>query len=420
MPEWFRLDNAATIFPGQNSSTWSNIFRFCVELKEPVEPDRLSQALVRVMPRFPGFDVRIRRGAFWYYFEKNPNGAPEIKPDVNNPCHRIKFSENDGYLFRVYYHGSRISVDTFHAITDGRGGCVFTCTLAAEYLRLGGAEIPCGGFILNPDEAPSSGELEDPFRKLPDSKGRLKRGGKFVYHAVGTKLPKHSLSIISGTADFEALHAVSKAAGVTVTEYLAALLLDIHIKKQRAEKRKQKEVCIQVPIDLRRTFESDTMRNFTICLRAVIDPNLGEYTFEELLSQVLLQLRLARDPKKLNAMVTANMAIEKNALLKTMPLSVKNAGVAISFLITGEQTTTALLSNLGAVTLPDEMMRYVEKFLFMPGPGKRNGARLGVVGYGNKLTVTFADLYEETDIEREFFTRLVKAGIHVKIESNRS
>ena len=35
--EWFRLDNAAKIFPGQISRTWSNVFRFGVELKEKLK-----------------------------------------------------------------------------------------------------------------------------------------------------------------------------------------------------------------------------------------------------------------------------------------------------------------------------------------------------------------------------------------------
>ncbi len=420
MPEWFRLDNAATIFPGQNTGAWSNIFRFCVELKENIDPAVLETALKTVMPRFPGFDVMIKRGLFWYYFEKNPNTAPDVCPDISNPCHRVKFNENKRFLFRVYYHGGRLSVDTYHAITDGHGAAVFTCTLAAEYLRLRGADIPAGGFVLDLSEKPSAEEIEDSFRKNANSRGKLKRGGRFVYHAKGTKLPRHMLSITSGIVDFDKLHSLTKPLGVTVTEYLAAILLDIHIRKQRAEKRKQKEVCIQIPVDLRRAFNSSTMRNFTLCLRVVVDPNLGEYTFEELLNQVALQLRLANDPKKLNAMMTANMGIERNPFLKAMPLPVKNIGIGISFLITGEQTTTSLLTNLGKVTLPAEMEPYVEKLMFMPGPGMRNGARCGVTTYGNKLVVTFADLYEETDIEREFFTFLVRNGVHVKIESNRN
>ena len=72
--QWFKLDNAATVFPGQNTSRWSNIFRFSVMLTEKIDPDILEQALADVIPRFPCYDVRIRNGLFWHYFEKNPNG----------------------------------------------------------------------------------------------------------------------------------------------------------------------------------------------------------------------------------------------------------------------------------------------------------------------------------------------------------
>jgi hypothetical protein len=38
---------------------------------------------------------------------------------------------------------------------------------------------------------------------------------------------------------------------------------------------------------------------------------------------------------------------------------------------------------------------------------------------GDNMVFTFANILQEADIEREFFTRLVKMGVHVKIESNR-
>lgn len=419
IPEWFRLDNAATIFPGQNSNSWSNLFRFSLELTEKVKPDILKQALVRVLPRFPGFDVRIRRGLFWYYFEKNPIEAPPVNIDIKNPCHRINFKENDCFLFRVYYYENHIAVDTYHAVTDGHGGAVFTCTLVAEYLRLCGKKISSGGMVYDITEAPKKCELEDSFIKNATSKGKIKRSDKFVYHAVGTKLPRHLVNIISGTMSFEEIHKLSSEKGVTVTEFFAALLLRIHYEKQLREKRKQKEISVQIPIDLRRVYGSESLRNFTICLRVKIDSQLGDYSFDELLNLVSLQLRLAKDEKKLNAMVTANTAIERNPVLKFIPLAVKDIGVGISFFITGEQTTTSLLSNLGPVDLPEDMRPYVNKALFMPGPGKLNAARCGIATVGDKLVFTFADIYEETDIEREFFTRLVKMGVRVKIESNR-
>ncbi len=417
--KWYRLDNAATIFPAQNTKTWSNLFRFSLRLTEPVDPDVLREALEIVLPRFPALKVRIRPGLFWYYFEENPLPAPPVMPDVNNPCHRIRFNENDRYLFRVYYYGSTVAVDFYHALTDGHGGAVFTCTLAAQYLRLKGYDIPAGGFVLDLADEPSEAELEDAFVKNATSTGKLKRAEHFVYHSQGTKMPRHLVRVTSGTLDLAEVKALAAEKDVTVTELLAAVLLDLHIRKQRTETKKQKEVCVQIPIDLRRVYDSETLRNFTICLRVVIDPNLGDYSFDELLRQASLQLRLARDKNKLNAMITQNLGLQTNPLLRFMPLPVKNAGVGAVFAITGEQTTSALLTNLGPVDLPSAMQALTDKALFMPSPGIRTAARLGVTTLNGKLVITFADVYEERTVEREFFTALVKLGLHVKIECNR-
>ena len=114
------------------------------------------------------------------------------------------------------------------------------------------------------------------------------------------------------------------------------------------------------------------------------------------------------------------MKIERNPVAKYIPLAIKDLGVGIGFAITGEQTTTTLLSNVGPVQLPDEMAEHVEKCMLFTGAGKLNGARCGVLTYGDKLAFTFSNCYEESDLEREFYTRLVKMGVHVYVESNRN
>ncbi len=418
---WFTLDNAAKIFPGQNSNTWSNSFRVCFELKEKVEPDILKQALSDIMPRFPCYNVRIRRGFFWYYLEENKN-IPEVMPDIKNPCYRVKFNENGRFLFKVYYHGNRVAVDFYHVLTDGCGGKIFLSTLIARYLELKhGVNIPASCSVLDINEKCSDAELEDSFGKNADSKARFDRRDKYVYHANGVRMPYHTVNITSGIIPFEALHKITKSYGVTVTEFLAALMLKVLIDKQNTESRKKRkrEVSIQIPVDLRRAFGSHTLRNFTICMRVKVDPNKGDYSFGELLTQVKYQLRLANDPKEHNMMITANMGIERNPIVRGMPLFIKNAGVAISFFFTAEQTTSSLITNLGSVDIPDEMKPYVEKFIFMPAPGKLNAARCGVATCNNNLVVTFSNSFAENDIERAFFTSLVKMGLHVKIESNR-
>lgn len=416
--EWFRLDNAAKIFPGQNSDGWSNVFRIGVQLKEEVDPELLKTALRRVLKRLPCFDVRIRPGFFWYYFEHNPN-EPLVLEDVKNICYRVKFRENAGYLFRVFYHENRISVDFFHALSDGYGGAVFVSTLAAEYLRLRGNDIPCGGMVLDLSKEPTRDEMLDAYTRFASSKVSYNRRDKAVYHAVGTKEGKHLCNYTVGIMSFKQVHEISKRYGVTVTELFAAMLMDIHYQKQKAERKKQREVSVQIPVNLRKFFPTETLRNFVLCLRVKMNPKMGDYSFEELLKLVSLQLRLVNDEKTVNSMMTQNLKIEKNPFARFFPLFVKNLSVALTFLLTGEQTTSALISNLGPVKVPQEMEQYIEKYLFFTGPGKLNGARCGVITLGDKLVFTFSNCYTQSDIEREFFTRLVKMGVNVKIESNR-
>ncbi len=416
--DWMKLDNAAKIFPGQNSRTWSNVFRIGAQLKREVDPQILSVALKNTLKRIPSFNVRIKRGLFWYYFEQNPNEL-EVLPDIKNPCYRMKFKENKGFLFRVFYMGDRINVDVYHALCDGYGAAVFLSTLVGEYLRLSGEIIEYNQFVLDVSEPPRASELEDSYSRYADSKVPYDRKDKWVYHAKGTKMPMHMTNFTAGIISFKELHVIAKSYGVTVTEFLAALLMDIHYRKQLKENKKQREICVQIPVNLRKAFPSETLRNFVLCLRVKMNPNLGEYTFEEIARSVSLQLKLANDPKLINSLMTQNMKLERNPVTKHLPLVLKDLGVAIGFLITAEQTTSTLISNLGPIKLPESVEKHIEKIYLFTGAGLVNGARCGVASMGDKLVFTFSNCYKESDIEREFFTRLVKMGVHVKIESNR-
>ncbi len=417
--QFLKLDNAAKIFPGQNTSKWSNIFRFTVVLTREVNPEVLGTAVEHTLKRFPFFDVRIRRGFFWYYFEKNPNSAPPVLPDIKNPCYRVHFRENGGYLFRVYYRENRISIDFYHALSDAYGASRLLATVTAEYLRLLGNEIPCGESVVSLSEEASAAETEDSFKKFASSAARNKRGGKIVYHAKGTRMPPHTMNITTGYISVDQIKSKAKEYGTTITEFLASVLLYVHYVKQKNECRRQKPLCVQIPVNLRNTYPSKTLRNFSLCYGASIDPLMGEYTFEEILRQVSLTLRLKNNEKTLNAMMTSNLGLERNPIMRALPLFVKNPAIGLSFLFTGERTVTTVVSNLGIIKIPPEMEKFVDRFILVNGPGVRNGGRCAAVSYKNTLAMTFSNIYEESDIEREFFRFLVRMGIHVKIESNR-
>lgn len=415
---WFKLDNAGTVFPGQNTQTWSNVIRVSYNLKEKVDPDTLFLAVKKCLPRFPTMAVRLRNGFFWHYIEKNPED-PVVLPDSNNPCLRIKYNEDNRYMFRVFYYNNRVTLEIFHALTDGFGSTVFLSTIVAEYLRMKGHDIPAGGMVLDLNEAPKDEEIEDSFIKYASKTGKEKLPLFKTYHRKGKRMPKHTSIITTGYVPVDKLKEKSKAYGVTITEYISAVLMYLHIQFQKNESTKQNDVCMQIPVNCRNQFPSKTLRNFSVNYNIRIDPNWGDYTFEEVLRHLSLSLRLTNNPKHLGVMFAANLGLEKNPVMRLLPLFIKDAAVGLVFVFGAEKTTTSVFTNLGVAKVPKEMEEHIESIILMPSPGRLNGARVGAASFGNTMAITFSNMYTNTDIEREFFRFLIKQGIPVKIESNK-
>ena len=116
---WDKLDNTAHLFPSIAGESMTNVYRISVTLKEEVQVEFLQQALDMILPKFDGFNLRMRTGVFWYYFEENGKKAPKVTEEAMFPCRFIRQNKNRNYLFRVTYYKSRINLEVFHVLTDG-------------------------------------------------------------------------------------------------------------------------------------------------------------------------------------------------------------------------------------------------------------------------------------------------------------
>ena len=114
---WDRLDNTAHLFPVIAGESMSNVYRISVTLTELVDRELLQQALDMVLPKFDGFNLRLRQGVFWYYFEENGKAAPKVRMENNFPCRYIQQNKNRSYMFRVTYYKCRINLEVFHAVS---------------------------------------------------------------------------------------------------------------------------------------------------------------------------------------------------------------------------------------------------------------------------------------------------------------
>lgn len=417
---WYKLDLSANVYPTLQRKNFSNVYRISLSLKENVQPDILQKALDMTLSRFPTFQVALRKGLFWRYLEANHRPGPFVREDIENPCMPMHFKANNRYLIRIYYYEKRISIEVFHSLSDGAGTLYFLKTLTAVYLRLLGHDIPNGEGVLDITETPDPEEFEDAYLHYASSKVSRPRSQGNAYRVRGTKEPFYTLNIICGVIPVDKLRVVSKGYGVTITEYLNAVLLYALLQKQKAEKPfRERPVTLAMPVNLRNFFPSKTLRNFISMVYPSIDPRMGDYTFEEILLHVHNYMRYYINPKFLNADIVTNASVQQNPLIRIVPLFIKDFTVRKFYANVQDGQSSAGLTNVGLTKLPKEMQEHVERFDVLMGQPFSARTNCAIISYQNILTVNFTSSIKETDIERYFFRKLVQDGIPVKIETNR-
>ncbi len=419
-PGWYKLDNAGVLYSAIQKERYSSVYRFSAVMAEKVDPAALQRAVDKTLPRFPGFQVHMKRGVFWSYFERNEAPGPFVKKDIANPCQPIRVKEDNGWLVRFFYYEHRISLEAFHAISDGAGALIFLRTLLAVYLRELGHEIPGGDGILDVDEPPAREELEDSYGK--HAAGKVQRGSwkQTAYPNTSPPEPFYTLNVTMGFLPLDKLKAVAKGYGVSITEYLAAVLIQSIMENQRAEgHRRERPVALAIPINLRPWFESKTLRNFIITIRPFIDPEMGDYTFQEILEQVHHFLRLNINRQQMRSAFTGNVRFTTNPLLQVIPVVLKNPIMSLSYHLVGVRPFSATYTNPGPFKVPEEMRPHIRRMEVILGQATRPAPHCASISYGNIMEITFAGTGTSAETERRFFTHLVRDGLPVKVESNR-
>ncbi|MDE7224494.1 MAG: alcohol acetyltransferase [Acetatifactor sp.] len=420
--DWYQLDLSAIVYPTLQRRDFSSVYRLSVVLKEDVDPGVLQQAVDQVMPRFPTYKAAIRKGVFWRYLEPNNRPGPFVQPDVKNPCQPMHFKGNNRYLVRFYYFEGRIALEAHHSLGDGTGGMCLLMTVTARYLQMKNqAQIQPGGFVLDPESQPDPEELEDAYMRYADAKVCPPRPGEKTYRVRGTMEPFYTLNIIDGIMSVRQVLEVAKRYHATITEYLNAVLIYALLQKQEQEKgRRQRPVKIAMPVNLRRFFPSKTLRNFITMIYPGVDPRLGDYTFPEIVDQIHNYMRYYLNEKLLRGDITTNAATQRHPLIRVVPLFIKDFVVRQFYTKVQDKNSSAGLTNMGALQVPEAMKPYIERFDIYMGQPFSSRTNCAIISFGDVLTINFASSIIEADVERYFFRKLVQDGIHVRIESNRS
>lgn len=417
---WYKMDNASIMYSSLQKDEFSAIYRFSAVMTETVDKEALQRAVDKVLPRFAGFRSKIRKGLFWHYFEPNRAPGPFVKEDVSEPCRPVRFQEDNHYLVRFFYYEKRISVEVFHAISDGAGTLVFFRNLLAQYLREIGEDIPFSEGLLDLDEKSCFEEWEDAYSKYTLPKGKAQTQTGHVYQNIGTAEPFYTFNVTTGLIPVDKIKERAKFYGITINDYLGAAFMYVLMEKQRRETPgHEKKIALSVPVNLRSFFPTKTMRNFILTLQPWFDPSLGDYTFQEIAQRFHNYMRLHCEKHEMQAAFTRNVQFQNNPLLEIVPIFLKMPIMSLSYRLRGTDPYSAIMSNPGVFKVSPEMQPHIHHMECIVGQAAVPRPHMASMSYGNIMAVNFSGTMKESDTEREFFRFLVKDGIPVHVESNR-
>ncbi|MDD3389199.1 MAG: hypothetical protein PHP09_03375 [Bacilli bacterium] len=379
---WFALDYAAKIYPLSLAHGQISLFRLSVYLKAPVQPEILQIALTFTIKRFPQFATTLKKGFFWHYLDSTKGHYP-VMEEVERPLYPIRVSLSGSKTFKVLYFQNRISVEIFHALTDGSGGMVFLKTLIREYFRLLGLEAPLDETTFDINCAPDSAEDNNEFENAPKgpASGFINKKSLQLSGALSRIKP---CQIIHFKMSLPRLKEVSKAYGTTITGYISAQML---VADKYATETSSGDLTVQVPVNMRKFYPSKTIRNFSMYfgVRLPIDKVTST---KEIIPLVHQQLVANSSPEKMTEMLYSTKQMVRK--LRFIPLFIKTPIAKRVYGMIGERSYTNTLSNLGIVNFPSQLGEHIESLDFILGTAVVNRANVSVVTFKDTVTLSIS------------------------------
>lgn len=423
MEKWYKLDNAAKLYPSVSNYNRSAVFRVSAVLYESVNPVILQQALDFISQKFSFLLVRIHRGFFWNYFDANYKKLL-IQSETQYPCRDINRVENSGFMLRVLYYNKRVSVELFHALADGGGAIEFLKSLLYYYVTFLGHYIENDGSVIGAEGKADIEYTDDSFARYYDPLKEERKQKDFLekqknaYRLRGTVYLQGGVNVLSGLVSASAINKAAKKYNTTVTGFLTALMIyslfETHLKFDRSKA----PVTIAVPVNLRKIFPSKTLRNFFSVVNCPIQYD-SALSFADICAYVTTVLKNKITKEYLQKQIYRTSKFTVHKVLRFAPLVVKKLFIQAGYSIMSETKKTITLSNLGIVKIPPQMYDYMSHLEVLSYCSVRSPATCTISTVGDTMCISFTKTIEENDCMAFFLKFLAEQEkLDVKVYSN--
>lgn len=399
------IDNSAILYLALIRKDHTNVYRFTLTMSEQVDPELLQRAVDRVHMRFPSIFAGFRPG-FFRYTQVHADRPPQVQED---PGCLITMSREEisRCAYRVYYRENTIIIEAFHALTDGYGAAASFSTLTAEYLSLRySIQIPRGYPVMDCHAEPSAEELEDAYLKYADAKP-LHLPSRYSFQLPGKEASHRVVHEAPVTLPVADLLTAAKNRGVSVTALLSALMASSIMEiQQQSTAKKQRPVRIMVPIDLRRLFPSVTLRNFILYALPTMEPEDSKLSLQELAEKFSRQIKEHLRKENLAGIIAYNVKTQNSLLFRLIPSALKCFCMRVAYRYFGESNSSITFTNLGNLTLPEQMLPYVKSLSVTLTPRARSPYNCSMISFNGQFQFIISRFPEESRLEEIFYRKL--------------
>ena len=401
----YAIDNSAILYLSLIRKHHTNIFRFTITMTEPIQPEVLQTAVNRVHRRFPTIFAGFRPG-FFHYRQIPSETPPQVRQDPGLLINMTR-DEIARCAYRVYYSDNQMIIEGFHANTDGYGMVASFSTLAAEYLKLRyGIQVPVGYPVFDADEKPGEEETEDAYLRYADAKP-LHLPSRYSYQLPGMDPKCGPVQRETIVYPVDQLLSAARRYGVSITALLGAVMADSIMELQhRCREKDLYPVRIMVPIDLRKVFPSNTLRNFILYALPTMEVSDYGSGTKELAIRFSGQIRAHLQKENLGGIIAYNVNAQKMPLFRLLPTKVKCGLMRLAYTYFGESNSSITMTNLGTIALPDVMLPYLDSIHLTMMPRMRSPYNCGMYSYKGNFYINLCRFPKDSQLEEIFSRKL--------------
>ncbi len=409
---WMKTDTASIMFSSLSTKKWGRTFRMAAIFKdEQINPELLKKAAQDIMPRYPSTNSTLKKGFFWNYQECT-SLLPEIREEHDRTLMPMCYKKDGRPDFRLVYYKRRLALETAHYIGDGKGVTEYFNALLIRYAEL--CDNPESEYVYN---EPSKDEFDNAFATFFE-KGGEKAPGESIeaYHLPG-QIEKNFLQMIYALIPVNEICQKAKEKGLTVTEYASAALILGTIRNSKEPI--TAPVVIAIPVNLRRFFPTNSIRNFTIQSKIEFYPEeKTDWTFDEICEKIQGQLKSRLTQEEMQKTLNRFGSLVNNPVLKIVPNVIKQPVLRMAQKKTHNCYTT-ILTNTGESELSPTLVPKIERVDGVNGDTSGYGliSTCSAVSVNGLFNLCFSICGHNTSWAKECVRVLSEQGINIRIES---